>query len=632
MKSRRSTNTGNTGSEEEIVKQFATAFFLLFPISIFVAGQNAATSPSTSLAYVLDPAGQTVTAMDLVSGEKTATALVSGQATDVDLISDERTPIGAVSDPYHSGVDTLLPTPDGSRLVRLRTGNHKETARYGFHPLEKSTATIVDTRTMQVVAQADLGWGLSDYYLTPDKKVLVTIASGYQSQKPEETLPSEIITTNLSSGQVLGRLSLPRPPSACLLSKDGATAMLLYTRQSQKGAPSIPAELQFVSIEKQSVVGKITLDGAPDKPVLAPAGDYIYLIEKGEPSNNPGKNINGRIQVVSLKEMKVAAVLDAGSDPKGVLADEAAGQTLILSNGAPVKGQKEVDGELRVIRGAAIASLLRVGAAPRFVRFSPDRKRLYVICWDGLTAIDYTSLGELGRIPLGGTASELAFAPDGNLGFALFPESNRLSFLDLQALKPGASVTTGRGSIKFAKTLGAIAATGVSAAAASGQAYNMARMDGGFGMASYQVFTIAPANTSIAVRPDGAFVYVLNSQTNDVTIVNTSTSLVVDKIAAGGQRLEPLKGGGVLAIVAKNSLHLIDTASQKALPDVQFDKNLLEVRLSPDGRTGLALVEGSVVLLNGSTGEIRGRIDGFKRPRTVLFAQEELAPSASTQP
>jgi YVTN family beta-propeller protein len=606
--------SGNPGYLENTMRKLSIAFFLLLLSGLSAMGQDAVSSPSSTLAYVLDPVGQTIAAVDIAGGKTIASTPVSGKDSE---------------SLFHPGVDTLLLTPDKSRLVRLRTGASKMTFRYGFHPQEKSSATIIDAKTMQVAAEVDLGWGLTNYYLTPDKKVLITIASGYQSQKPEETLPGEIILTNVSSGQTLGRLALPRPPSNCLISKDGATAVLLFAQQNQKGSPLKPAELQFVSIEKQAIAGSITLDGAPDMPLLSPDGKYVYLMEKGQPSNKPEKNVNGRIQVIAMKEMKVAAILDAGSDPKGVLADDAAGQTLILSSGQPVKGEKDVDGELRVLRGASISGLVKVGAAPRFIRFSPDRKRLYVLGWDDLTAIDYASLHELGRIHLSGSASELAVSPDGNRGFVLFPGSSKMSILDLQALKEGASVTTGRGGIKFAKNLGAIAATAASATAAYGQAYNMAATNGGYGFATYQIFTVAPANTSISVRPDGAFVYVLNSETNDVTIVDANTSSVVDKIAAGGQRLLPLTNGGVLAVVARNTLHLIDTSSQKALPEVHFDKNLEDISLSPDGRVALALVEGSLVLLDGTTGNLRGRIEGFKRPRIVVFAQDDSAPPSS---
>ena len=174
--------------------------------------------------------------------------------------------------------------------------------------------------------------------------------------------------------------------------------MLLFAQQKQKGETLHPTPLQFVNIGKLSVIGKITIDGAPEMAVMSPSGEYIYLMERGQPSNNPAKNVNGSIRVIAMNEMKVTAVLDAGSDPKDLFIDEAAGQVLQLSEGAPVKGQKEVDGELRVIRGASIASLLPIAAGPRFIRFSPDRKRIYAVCAKELSAIDYSSLHELGRI------------------------------------------------------------------------------------------------------------------------------------------------------------------------------------------------------------------------------------------
>ena len=180
------------------MRRLAISFFLLLPFGMSAVAQDAVGSPRASLVYVLDSAGQTVTAVDLVSGKTSGTVSVGG-----------RDALGMFG---RAGLDTLLLTPDGSRLVRLDPGAQKFTIRFGLHPLEKSTATIIDTKTMQVAARVELGWGLNSYHLTPDKKVLVAICSGYQSQKPEETLPSEIVTMNVSTGEVLGRLSLPRPP------------------------------------------------------------------------------------------------------------------------------------------------------------------------------------------------------------------------------------------------------------------------------------------------------------------------------------------------------------------------------------------------------------------------------------
>jgi YVTN family beta-propeller protein len=165
--------------------------------------------------------------------------------------------------------------------------------------------------------------------------------------------------------------------------------------------------------------------------------------------------------------------------------------------------------------------------------------------------------------------------------------------------------------------------TGAGAMAAYGQAYNMASTTGGYGYGFYRVYTVAPANTQIAVKPDGAFAYVLNSQSNDVTVVNTASATVVDKIAGGGRLLQPLTGGGVVAVLGRHSLHRIDTTTQEALPEIPFQTNLWAVRIAPDGKNALALVDGSVFVLNGATGEVRAKLEGFKHPRKAIFAQEQ---------
>jgi len=302
---------------------------------------------------------------------------------------------------------------------------------------------------------------------------------------------------------------------------------------------------------------------------------------------------------------------------------------------------------------ASIVGLLSVGNGPKFLSFSPDKKRLYVTSsleyngyqglvadrqlesnpssyasthreflypsFDLLTAIDYTSLKALGQVHLDGAVSKVVFTPDGTHGFTLNPKSNRLQALDLEALKPGAAISTGRNGVKTERfVMGSVEASASMFFPLAGIAFSAANS-----------FIFSPANTLMSVRPDGAFVYVLNHGTNDVTVVNTKDSSVVNKIAGGGRRLQPLEGGGVLAVVAHDSIHRIDTSTQKALPEIQFNSKLIDFSLSPDGQTAVVLVEGSVLLLDGSTGEIRKRIDGFKRPQKVVFAQSQHSTEAS---
>jgi YVTN family beta-propeller protein len=617
------------------MRQICFTFILLLTFNVAALGQYPANSRSTSLAYVFDPGQQSVTAIDLLSGNKIATALVSDS--------------GDVSR------DQLVLTPDGSKLVMLVAGAQKFLNDYGEHqPDTTSTAIVIDTKTMKPAQPISLGWHLSKYSFTPDNKILIAISSGFKSTKSAKTLPGEIVTVDLSSGQVLAQIPVQQPVTDCLITRDGKTAILFFAKQILKDNSS-PAELQFISLEKQAAIGKITLDGDPEMPIFSPTGEFIYLVEKGRPSHNPRKNINGRIHVVSLKEMKVAAILDAGSGPKIALPDDEAGKTLILSDGPPVQTNDNqiVDAELRVLRGASIETVLKVGNGPRYLSFSPDRKRLYVTSaidyyaypgvsadyridtrpasyysvkrefayrtYDLLTVIDYTSFKVLGQINLDGVVSPVVFTPDGSRGFTLDPKSSRMLPLDLQAMKPGTAISTGRNGVKAEHfIIGSVEAS-------ASMFFPLAAI--AFATSNYYLYS--PAITLMSVRPDGAFVYVLNLSTHDVTVVNTSNSSVVTKITAGGRRLQPLEGGGILAVIDHDSIHRIATSSQKELPEIHFKSKLIDFTLTPDGHIAVALVDGSVVLLDGSTGELRSRIDGFNRPQKIVFAQTGQATEAA---
>ena len=304
---------------------------------------------------------------------------------------------------------------------------------------------------------------------------------------------------DLLKGQVTARAELPRQPIALRLSSDGATAAVFYGGVGWKyqslSADEMPysnAELQFFDAAALRPLGQLAFDGAIHAPIFSPEGDCLYLIDKGQPSNNPQKNVNGKIHAVSLQEKKEMAILDAGDDPGAVFSDAESGQLFLLSNGAPVKGEKQVDGEVRVLRGASIVSLLKVASRPQFVRVSPDRKRLYIVSPNTITVLDRSELREQGRIAMNGWASDLAFDPQGKLGFVLHPESSQMTILDLDAMRQTASVTTGRAGVKFAKALGAVALTAASATAAYGQAYNMASTNGGVGYGFYSCLHRCP--------------------------------------------------------------------------------------------------------------------------------------------
>ncbi|HET8644010.1 MAG TPA: hypothetical protein VFO85_00900, partial [Vicinamibacteria bacterium] len=345
----------------------------------------------------------------------------------------------------------------------------------------------------------------------------------------------------------------------------------------------------------------------------------------------------GRVQVVSLARRAHEVNLDAGRAPRGLVVDEESRQVLLLSDGTPTAEKRDDrPGELRIIRGAALAAVVKVGEEPLFLRASPGRERVYVVSERALTTVDLAALAAVGTgelKPAGlslasgsgkSTAKELAVSADGTRGYVLYSESSKLGIFDLDQRTMLAEIGTGRGSVKFGKFLAAVAAS----AASYGAGYSAASASGG-GYFTYAVYGVAPANTALVLSEDERFAYVLNTHSNDVTIVDTATRTAVTKIGVGGaaNRLELLPGGRFVAVTTgADTLHLVDTKANAKVSELPDGGNYVH---SPDKRYAAAIGKEVVYCLDGASLKTLGRAPGFKKPVQLLF---DAPPPAAAAP
>ena len=565
-------------------------------------------------ALVLDGKGQALLAVDLRTGAVT-----------------QRVPT--------TGVPSLiLRSGDGARLALLDHGPYKQTVCCHLQPKGPMTATLHDGATLAQSASVELGWGapfislgffdrtaLREFTLpSPDGRRATVLVAGYHSKKPEETLPRELVTFDMVSGQIEGRVALDRNVDAMWGVADGKTAVLFAAATKHKGEAQ-PAEMLFVDLTQHAVTQRLQLEGAPAQPLLAPSGQWLYLLDPGNPSNKQEKNVNGEVTIVSISERKVAARLDAGSKPRALVWDDDRGIVLVPSDGAPVeKGQTRV-GELRAFSGARQTALVNVAEEPHFLRLNGTRAYLFgkravsVVGLDGLRNLSEFALDDADDV------NELVFSKDGKRGFAQYVGSSRLSILDLDAPRLVGSVTTGRGGIKFAKALGSMALS-VAATTASyyqGQSMAMTQHRSWFTYNVYN-FGVAAPQSSVVVRADGKLAYALNTQTNDVTVVDVPTASVVSKEAAKGRSLALLPGGAKVAVLGKDELRLFDTQTQLPGEPLRFE-GAMEVSLvfTKDGQTAVAYGGKSLYILDAATGAVRAQVPGVVGVDSVMFEGSE---------
>jgi hypothetical protein len=564
-------------------------------------------------ALVLDGKGQALLAVDLRTGAVTQRASIAGTPS------------------------LVLRTADGARLAVIDPGPYKVTVCCHLQPKGPMMATLLDGATLAQTASVQVGWGLPSVHHayfdvpaleafcmpSPNGKRLTVLCAGYHSKKPEETLPRELVTFDILSGQIEGRVALDRSIDAMWSAAEGKTAVLFAA--AVKGKEPLPAEVLFVDLAQHSVTQRIQLSGAPAEPLLAPGGRWLYLLDPGDPSGKQEKNVNGEVTIVSVGDRKVAARLDAGSKPRALVWDEDRQLVLVPSDGPPVeKGQTRV-GELRAFSGAAQTAIVNVAEQPHLLRI--NGARAYVLGKRAVTVVGLDGLRSLSEFPLDDAddVNQLAFSKDGKRAFAQYVASSRLSILDLEAPRLVGSVSTGRGGVKFAKALGAMALS-VAATTASyyqGQSVATTQHQSWFTYNVYN-FGVAAPESSVVVRPDGKFAYALNTQTKDVTVVDVATASVVSKEAAKGHTLALFPNGAKIAVLGKDELRLFDTQTQLPGEPLRFEGAMsVSLVFTRDGQTALAYGGSGLYILDAATGAVRAQVPGVAGVDSVMFEGAE---------
>lgn len=566
---------------------------LVLHLIIGTALSAAAQTPSPRI-YVLDQEARSVTALDAASGEVIRRAALEGSPS------------------------ILVRTPDGRRLIALDRGIGRDAGDAGFQAKTQSAATILDADSLTVRARVPLGWGLEPTpMVSRDGNRLSVICTGYVSRRPGESRPREVVTVNLASGEVTARVPLARPASAFFGTPDGRIAVILSARDKPKQQPTLPAELQLIDLVAGQALASTSFEGNPQSPVLSPDGRFVYLLDRGNPSGNPDRNINGRLHIVAVDGKSAPAVVDVGSEPRGFVLDESRQQMLLLSDQPPVKGASNRDrpGQLRAIRSGTVVGPVDLPHGPRVIRAAGAASRIYITTAQGTLAYDPQTLKETGTARTPGLGGVVAITPDGRRAFTT--ANQNLWTYDLESGKELNKVITGRMGTRL--LMAAIAGTATIASESSGRREAERK---GRSHYYYTEYNLRDANESMAVRPDSRAVYVLNEQTNDVTIIDAETGNTLEKVGGGGFAVRFLPKAGVALVIDSDAVRSIDLETHQKRDDLHTATVAVfaNAEVSPDGRFAVAWGRATVLCVNGTMPGARAAAQTFTRVADVVFA------------
>ena len=550
----------------------AKASSLLLPAALaLLAALPLPAAHAAERPYVLDRGKGTLIALAMPDGTVAGSVLLGGQP------------------------EALLRTPDGTTLLALDRGP----SLVGRKPAQeagKAVVSIVDAATMTLRARVELGnglWGTDapKGLVSPDGKRLTLVCPGLDSKALAERPPRELVTVDVASGRLAGRVTLEHAVTDLSGDREGRLAFLFTARSSSRD--DAPARLTLVDLAGPKVVASIALEGRPQPPVLSADGRFLYLLDPGRAHKKADQRVPGSVEVVSLAEYKVVRRIDAGGSARTLTVLAQHGLAFVVSEGAFAHGLDASSGELRVLKGAGLAATVRIAPNALLLRFSAAGDRLYAL---GPQAVDIVDLPSLRSHPLHldraqgaifqddpGPAKDLALSPDGKRAFVLYEQSGQLLVLDLLKEDRLAMVATGRGVGRVVKSI------------------------------------LTAPHAAMAVRPDSLFAYVLDGQSGDVTVVKAEDGTEAARLPVGGHTLHLFPGGRQLAVQARERLRLVDTQTHALGREVPVMR-LHSVVPTSDGTAVLAAGDLEVVLLDAATGAERARLDGFVRAAAVVFA------------
>ena len=496
-------------------------------------------------------------------------------------------------------------SPDGATTVVLCRGAGDD--KYdGFRAKTKSQAIVLDASTLKEKARIELGFGIGPALWDASGANLVVLAQGFPHSSPEKRQTATVVSID-RDGKAR-RVALGRAAADMAISPDASVAAVLTSHVDG------PAQLIFVDLAAGTAGEPVFLRGEPKELLLAPDGDTLYALSRGQPKGFG--NVPGSLAVFSFQkkqktgELKLCAITAVGGfDKTG---------RLVLGGG---KAGDVKEPRLYVVKGTAVEYDVPGSNSPRVFRFSPDGRSAWAIGWES-AQIEFGDFSAppavtIRKIPSSGA---LELTPDGRL--ALVPDFDGKGVSNVLIFE----VASGKKLKSFdTASFGARLGAGLAAAGATLGSMEAGRRDAqasGRSTYTYSIYgpkTVVPRGQPIVILPDGKVAYVYDPFGSTVLQVDLEKLEKGKRQNAGeGSRGLFLTGRGrTLLLATDKGLHVYD-ATVFGEPTVTKTDGPADIAMGPGGEA-LLFAKGLVAVVDPATGRVGPQKSTYKDPAIGLF-------------
>jgi len=373
----------------------------------------------------------------------------------------------------------------------------------------------------------------------------------------------------------------------------------------------------------------VELDCWPEHVIPSPDGKWLYIIDYGIPSSNLKRYRDGTLSIVELQSAKLAADHKLGPLPGSAFLDRSNGE-LAIPAWASLATRKA---KIYRFRGSeALDTLESEFRDPHFI-FQPEglQDRILAVSdrvcrWPATASALSTCISLRPGEKEGRDAARsfddvpgwMMFLPkQERLVMANWGLADRIAIIDLRRNLLESALVTGRAGVKFGKGFGVALVSGALSGGLSAATLGFASLAAGIAL---PITLPQQPSEFITARSDGDFIYAYNGMSNDVTIIQTETGRVIDKIAVGGGcRGIGFHGGDKLLWAASaGQVTVIDAETNTRKHEYQLSGNLNGLFFLRSAPRTVALLSRSVQIFDSVSGSLIDEVKGYSDPILVL--------------
>jgi hypothetical protein len=531
----------------------------------------------------------------------------------------------------------------------------------GRRPKEPNILSIYDAKSREVVKRISLGWYVSRIEFSQDKRYLFCLALGKLSKKQKS--PAEmgaLIMIDTRSNEIVMQVPQWRMAWEAVWSPDASRIFVLGVRDFKNerySALTLMREANAQKLEVMSAGLKITgmvltifKNQSMESPVETPLtsttaglmlstdGKWLYILDPGPPSKDDSKPGNGTMRVIdadsgtSVASHKVGSKIRWLRDPgmEGIQivsqgGSDSAGSTIYRIVGDKLIGTLRSDTEtLALYHEKKPAGLWAIDS--HLIQFfnedgeTPAKEFMMRVTSD-------TEPKKKNRYLAGKPLAVLPLPDSRKL--ALLTDENMLGIADFNKERLSHIVDIGRKGVRIASGIGNFFA---------GIGYGL-MAGGGFGLIPQVMMAASvdraalsrPVLRALESRPDEAFVYVLNSPSKDVTIVNSADGSAVDYIPVGSDCFGFIRfgEGEWIGALARTRFTLIDTAANRESFQYEFSLKAGALRnyaMTAGNRSLLLLFEKTLQVWDPQKPNPVAAVEGLNEAIQFIFPESASTP------